>query len=87
MKGEQDIALATLEGKLEDVLADLIEGLVSCQEILLPQFFGFLYASDGVLYRSLRVHYLCHLSDLIIHHLMIPGQYLLTEHPIDFLNP
>jgi hypothetical protein len=87
VKGEQDIALATLEGKLEDVLAELGEGLASCQEILLPELFGFLYASDGVFDRSLRVHYLCHLSDLIIHHLMIPGQYLLTEHPVDFLNP
>ena len=78
MKGEQDVALATLESKLEDILAELGEGLASCQEILLPELFGFLYASDGVLDRGLRVHYLCHLSDLIIHHLMIPGQYLLT---------
>jgi hypothetical protein len=61
--------------------------MASCQEILLPELFSLLYASDGVLDRGLRVNYLCHLSDLIIHHLMIPGQHFLTEHPVDFLNP
>ena len=87
MKGEQDIAFATLEGKLEDIFAELSEGMASRQEILLPELFSLLYASDGVLDRGLRVHYLCHLSDLIIHHLVVPRQHLLTEHPVDFLNP
>ena len=61
--------------------------MTSCQEKLLPELFSLLYASNGVLDRGLRVHYLSDLSDLIIHHLMVPGQHLLTEHPVDFLNP
>ena len=50
MEGEQDVAFATLECKLEDIFAELAEGLLaSCQKILLLELFGLLYASDGVI--------------------------------------
>jgi hypothetical protein len=49
VKGEQYVGFATLEGKLDDIFAELSEGMTSCQEILLPELFCLLYAGDGIL--------------------------------------